>query len=30
MRCVNDILNVKNFFVHVSLSVTIYYYGTHS
>lgn len=26
---VNDILSVKNFFVRVSLSVTIYYYGAH-
>lgn len=26
---VNDILSVKNFFVRVSLSVTIYYYEAH-
>jgi len=26
---VNDILSVENFFVRVSLSVTIYYYGAH-
>ena len=29
MWVVNDILSVKNFFVRVSFSVTIYYYGAH-